>query len=86
MSADLLEELMSSEGKLTFINWVVRALNADCLTAVVYQTIYHGYDKTFIFTALITLITSGVCGIWLIYHGYGLYPGTLRCNVHKNSP
>ena len=23
-----------------FINWVVRALNADCLTAVVYQTVY----------------------------------------------
>jgi hypothetical protein len=30
-------------------NWVVRALNADWLTAVVYQTVYHGYDKTFIF-------------------------------------
>jgi hypothetical protein len=30
------------------INWVVRELNADWLKAVVYQTIYHGYDKTFI--------------------------------------
>ena len=43
---------------LLIINWVVRALNADWLTAVVYQTVYHGYDKTFIFTALITLVTS----------------------------
>uniref|UniRef100_A0AAZ3QJT2 Serine/threonine-protein kinase STK11 n=1 Tax=Oncorhynchus tshawytscha TaxID=74940 RepID=A0AAZ3QJT2_ONCTS len=24
------------------------ALNADWLTAMVYQTVYHGYDKTFI--------------------------------------
>jgi hypothetical protein len=31
------------------INWVVRALNADWLTAMVYQTVYHGYDKTCIF-------------------------------------
>ena len=31
------------------INWMVRALNADWLTAVVYQTVYHGYDKTLIF-------------------------------------
>ena len=42
---------------IMIINWVVRALNADWLTAVVYQTVYHGYDKTFIFT-LITLATS----------------------------
>ena len=27
----------------------VPALNADWLTAVVYQTVYHGYDKTFYF-------------------------------------
>ena len=40
------------------INWVVRALNADWLTAVVYQTVNHGYDKQFIFTALIKLVTS----------------------------
>ena len=37
---------------LYIIKWVVRALNADWLTAMVYQTVYHGYDKTFIFTAL----------------------------------
>ena len=42
----------------SIINWVVRALNADWLTALVYQTIYHGYKKTFIFTAIITLVTS----------------------------
>ena len=29
------------------INWVVRALNADWLKSVVYQTAYHGYDKTY---------------------------------------
>ena len=40
------------------INWVVRALNADWLTAVVYQTVFHGHDKTFIFTSLIILVTS----------------------------
>ena len=40
------------------INWVVRALNADWLTVVVYQTVYHSYDNTFIFTALMTLVTS----------------------------
>ena len=28
-------------------NWVVQALNADWLTAVVHQTVYHGYDTTF---------------------------------------
>ena len=37
------------------INCVVPAQIADWLTAVVYQT---GYDKTCIFTALITLVTS----------------------------
>jgi hypothetical protein len=40
------------------INWVVRVLNVDWLTDVVYQTGYHGYDKTFNFPALITLVTS----------------------------
>jgi hypothetical protein len=40
------------------INLVVRALNADWLIAVVYQSVYHGCDETFIFTALITLVTS----------------------------
>jgi hypothetical protein len=40
------------------INWVVRALNADWLTAMVYHTVYHGYYKTCTFTALITLVTS----------------------------
>ena len=40
------------------INGVVQALNANWLTAVVYLTIYHRYDKTFIVTALIALVTS----------------------------
>ena len=40
------------------INCVVRALNADWLKAMVCQTLYHGYDKAFIFTALITLVTT----------------------------
>ena len=39
------------------INWVVQAMNADWLKAVVYQTVYHRYDKTFISTALVTLVT-----------------------------
>ena len=43
---------------IRIINWVVRALNANWLTAVVYQTVSHRYDKTFIFTALIMLVTS----------------------------
>ena len=30
------------------INWVVRDLNVDWLTAVVYQTVYQWYGKTFI--------------------------------------
>ena len=42
---------------LTIINCVVRDLNADWLTAMVYQTVYYRYDKTFIFTALIMLVT-----------------------------
>ena len=33
-----------------FINWMVRALNADWLTAVGYQTICHGYDKTIFYS------------------------------------
>ena len=40
------------------INLLVRALNADWLTAVVYQTVYREYDKTCIYTALIMLVTS----------------------------
>ena len=48
----------AEQGVPFIINWVVPALNADWLTAVVYQTIFHRYDKTFIFTALITLVTS----------------------------
>ena len=36
--------------KYRFINCVIQALNADWLTAVVYQTVYHGYEKTCIFT------------------------------------
>jgi hypothetical protein len=33
--------LIISQYLLTIINWVVRALNADWLTAVVYQTVFH---------------------------------------------
>ena len=40
------------------INWVARALNSDLLTAMVYETVYHVYDKMCIFTALILLETS----------------------------
>jgi hypothetical protein len=40
------------------INWVVQALHADWLKAVISDHIYHKYDKTFILTALITLVTS----------------------------
>ena len=43
---------------LYIINWVVQALNADWLKAVVYQTVCNGYDKTFIIAALITLVTN----------------------------
>ena len=32
------------------INWVGQALNADWRKAVVYQTVYYGYDKTSICT------------------------------------
>jgi hypothetical protein len=35
----------------------IQALNADWLNAVAYQTIHQGYDKTFLFTVLITLVT-----------------------------
>jgi hypothetical protein len=47
-----------TRGIRSVINWVVRALIADWLTAVVYQTVYHRYDNVFNFTALITLLTS----------------------------
>jgi hypothetical protein len=40
------------------INWVVLAVNADWLKAMVYETVYHGYDKTSIFTVLTTFVTS----------------------------
>ena len=45
-------------------NLVVRALNADWLTAVVYPTVYHGDDKTLLlllllfFAALVPLALS----------------------------
>ena len=31
------------------INWVVRALNAYWLRAMVYEDVYHGYDKKYAF-------------------------------------
>lgn len=34
------------------------ALNVDWQKAVVYKTLYHWYDQTFIFTAVIRLVTS----------------------------
>ena len=37
-------------GILDIINWEVRALNADWLTAVVSQNDYYMFDKTCIFT------------------------------------
>ena len=56
------------------MNWVGRALNVDWLTAMVYQTVYHGYDITFIFTTnyvgnpfIIAIRHLGVCGIWSTY-------------------
>ena len=66
----------------TIINWVVHALNADWLAAVVCQTIYHGYDKTFIFTALITLVTvynsnKAPFGI-LVYGQYTMAKGCIQ--------
>ena len=33
---------------MAIINWVVSALNSDWLKAMVYQTVYHVYDKTLI--------------------------------------
>ena len=44
--------------KSHIINLVVQALNADWLTVVVYHPVYYAYDKAFIFTALIMLVTS----------------------------
>jgi hypothetical protein len=46
------------DSKKTIINRVVRALHADWLKAVVYQTVYHGYDKKYLFKVLIMLETS----------------------------
>ena len=56
----------NTQNNTDFINWVVRALNADWLTAVVYQTVYHGNVKTYIFTALITLVTPFIIAIRLL--------------------
>ena len=50
------------------------------LTAVVYQIVYHGYYKTFVFTSLITLITSFIIAVRHL--GFGVY-GRL---VALNSP
>ena len=43
---------------LSIKNWVVRVLNVDWLTEVIYQAMYHAYDKTCPFTALVMLVTS----------------------------
>ena len=55
---DQLQMLIEVHNMTLIINWVVRALNADWLKAVVYQTVYHKYDKTFRFTLLIRLVTG----------------------------
>jgi hypothetical protein len=34
---------------ITNINWVVRGMNADCPTAVVYQTVYHRLGQNMYF-------------------------------------
>ena len=44
--------------KFFIINWVVRALNADWLSAMVYQPVYHGYEKNIYLNAEITLVSS----------------------------
>jgi hypothetical protein len=41
--------IQQCHGIINIINWVVQALNADWLTTVVNQTIYHGYDFDFDF-------------------------------------
>ena len=69
---------VEAQAKVIFpmINLVVQVLNADWLTAVVYQTIYHGYDKTYIFTYIFKAPRG-----FVVYRQYttakGLYPGTL---------
>ena len=60
------------------INWVVPALNADWLTAVVYQTVYHGYDKYFYCSNYIgnqfKIAIKHLGGLWYM------------ANIHKYSP
>ena len=44
--------------KTQIMNWVARAPNDDWLKAVEYETVYHRYDRTFIFTVLFTFVTD----------------------------
>jgi hypothetical protein len=47
------------------INWVVKPMNADWLTAVVYQIVYHGYDKIFIsFCNQFLIAIRDLWGLW----------------------
>ena len=45
--------LSDTQCLFSLLNGVVRTQNADWLTAMVYQTVYHSYDKAFMFTALL---------------------------------
>lgn len=69
---------------LAIINWVFRALNADWLKAVVYQTLYHGYEKIWIFTVLMS--NKAPLG-FVVYGQYtttkGLYPGIIASYMRK---
>jgi hypothetical protein len=49
--------LLQTDMNQVIPDYKLGGLKADWLKAVVYQTVYHGYDKTCIFTALITLVT-----------------------------
>ena len=79
---------------IRIILWLVRALNADWLTAVAYQTVYHGYDKTIYFPCsnyvgnqFITAIRN-LWGLWYIANIPGLRAVSRHSALHvlKNSP
>ena len=65
------------------MNWVV---HADWLTAVVYQTVYQGYDKTFIFTGLVILVIQEVGGSLIGENGLVVMTGAEsveRYQIHQ---
>jgi hypothetical protein len=57
---------------------MVRALNDDWLTAMVYQMVYQGYDKTFFSTALITVYNSNKAPWGFVV--YGQYTTAKGCS------